>query len=88
MHELNNALDSGKSKDKGYQINLAKVLPHPLLFSSLSSALLSSCIINELFTIVHYKLWQLRKCWRFRTSSHPLPLTGSYTCRFGRVEHT
>ena len=52
--------------------NLALVLPYPLPFS-LSSSLLSLCIINELFTIVRYKLGQLHKCWRFHTPSHLQP---------------
>ena len=52
--------------------NLALVLPYPLPFS-LSSTLPSSCIFNELFTIVRYKLGQLHKCWRFHIPSHLLP---------------
>ena len=52
--------------------NLALVLPYPLPFS-LSSALPSSCIFNELFTVVRYKLRQLHKCWRFHIPSHLLP---------------
>ena len=50
--------------------NLAFVLPYPLPFP-LSAALPSSCIINELFTI------QVRKCWRFRISSHALPFVAA-----------
>ena len=51
MHELGNALDEGKGKDKGrtkamqVRPDHALALAHAL--ARLSSALLSSCIINE-----------------------------------------
>ena len=50
MHELGNALDEGKGKDKGR--TKARVRPDHALalapaLARLSSALLSSCIINE-----------------------------------------
>ena len=52
--------------------NLAIVLPLSLPLPS-SRAFTSSCIINEPLILVRYKLGKLRKCWRFLSSSHPLP---------------
>ena len=57
IHELSNALDRGKGKGYG----------SGLIIFTLSSALSSSCIINQLLTIVHYKLKGTRSRLRMRT---------------------
>ena len=52
--------------------NLALVLPLSLPSPS-SRAFSSSCIINKLLISDRYKFGKFCKCWRFCTSSHPLP---------------
>ena len=48
MHELGNTLDEGKGKDKGRtNARLGQTLALSHALARLSSALLSSCIINK-----------------------------------------